>query len=67
MERVDHVDVIEIGRCCFICQVDRMLQRQIPDRECFKFSVAGLNAAFMFMIEAERGRLPFYLNRDQEL
>ena len=29
MERVDHVDVVQICGCRLICEVDRMLQRQI--------------------------------------
>ena len=51
IERVYHIDIIKIGGSCFIGNVDRMTQRQIPDRESFKLGIAGGNAAFVFMIE----------------
>lgn len=50
MERVDHVDVVQICGCRLICEVDRMLQRQIPDRKCLEFGISCMDSAFMFMI-----------------
>ena len=38
MERIDHIHIVEV--CCsrFIRQIYRMLQRQIPDRECLNLA-----------------------------
>ena len=51
MEGVDHVDIIKVGRCCFISQVYRVLQWNIPDGEGLKLGVAGGNPSLMFMVE----------------
>jgi hypothetical protein len=51
VERVDHVDIFQIGGRCFISQVDRMLQRKIPDRKCFKFCIAGIDSSLVLVIE----------------
>ena len=51
MEWVDHVDVIEVCGSRLIGQVDRMLQRQVPDREGLKLGIAGLDAPFVLMIK----------------
>ena len=51
MERINHVDVVQVCGSCFICQVDRMIQWDIPDRECLEFGVAGSYPTFVFMIE----------------
>ena len=51
MERIDHVDVIEIGRRRLIRQIDRMLQRQIPNRERLEFGISRFDAMLVFMVE----------------
>ena len=51
MERVDHVDVIQICSGSFIGKVYRMFQRKIPDRESLEFRISGFYATFVFMIE----------------
>ena len=51
MEGVNHINVLQIRRSSLISHVYRMLQRQIPDGEGFEFSITGLNAAFVFMIQ----------------
>ena len=51
MERVDHVDVVQIGGSSLVSQVDRVLQRQIPDREGLIFCIAGVYTAFVLMVK----------------
>ena len=51
MEGVDHIDVIQIGGCRLVGEVYRMPQRQVPDRKCLEFGVAGLDAAAVLVIE----------------
>ena len=51
MEGVNHIDVIEVGGCGLIRQIDRVLERQIPNGKGFKFCVACTYAALIFMIE----------------
>ena len=51
VERVDHVDVLEVGCRGFIGQVDRVLERQVPYWEGLELGVAGLDAALMLVIE----------------
>ena len=42
MERVDHVDVVQIGGGGLVGQVDGMLEGQIPDGEGLELGVAAL-------------------------
>ena len=51
MEGINHVDIVKISRRCLICHIDRMLKRQVPDREGLELGVSGLNASLMLMIE----------------
>ena len=51
MERVNHVDILKVGRCCFICKVYGMLKRKIPDRECLVLGISGFYASFILMIK----------------
>ena len=51
MEGVNHVYVVEVGRGSLVGDVDRMLQRQAPDREGFELGVAGLDAALVLVVE----------------
>ena len=51
MERGDHVDIVQIGGSSLIGQVDRVLQRQIPDREGFIFGIAGVYTAFVLVVK----------------
>ena len=43
MERIYHIYIFQISRCRFICDIYRMLKRQVPNRESFKLSVSCLN------------------------
>ena len=51
MVRVNHVHIIEISRRSLIRQVQRMLERQIPDRERLELRIAGLDTPFVLLIE----------------
>ena len=51
MEGVDHVHIIQIGGSGLIGKVDRMLQGQVPDRECLKLGIAGIDAPLMIVIQ----------------
>ena len=54
VKRIDHIDIIQICRCRFICQIDRMLQRNIPDRESLIFSVSRLDPSFIVMVKLRK-------------
>ena len=60
MEGVNHVDVTQVSRCRLISDVDRMLQRQIPDREGFKLRIAYLASLLIFMVKLRKagGQFP---------
>ena len=51
VERINHVDIIEICRCGFIGEVHRVIQRKIPDRECFKLCITGFDSLAAVVIE----------------
>ena len=51
MEGVDHVDIIEVRGGSLIGEVDRVAERQVPDREGLEFRIAGFNATAVLMIE----------------
>ena len=51
MERIDHVDIVQVSRCCLICQVDRMFQRNVPDRESLEFRISGTDTSAMLLIK----------------
>ena len=56
MEGVDHVDVGQIGRRRLVGEVDRVLEREIPDRERLILGVARVHAALVLLIQlAEAG------------
>ena len=49
--RVDHVDVVEVGGRCLVGEVNRMAQRDVPDREGLELRVAGLDAMLILLVE----------------
>ena len=51
VERVDHIDIVEIRRGRLVCNVDRMLQRQIPHREGLELGITRLYAALVLLVE----------------
>ena len=50
VERVNHVHVVQVSRCSFVSEVDRVLERDVPNRERFKLGIASLDTALVFMI-----------------
>ena len=51
MERVNHVDIVQVGSGSLVGYVDRMLQWQIPYREGLEFGITGTYAALVFVIQ----------------
>ena len=51
MKWINHVNIIQISSSGFVSQVHRMLERKIPDRKRLELGIAGVNAAFVFVIE----------------
>ena len=51
MERVDHIDIVEVGGGCLVCYVYGVFQREVPDWEGLVFGVSRLDAAFVLMVE----------------
>jgi len=54
VEGVDHVHVPKICSCSFIGYIDRMLQRQIPYWECFKFSIANFDSSLIIVVKLRK-------------
>ena len=51
MERVNHVDIVQVGSSSLVSDVYGMLQWQIPYGESLELSVAGTDAALVLVIE----------------
>ena len=51
MEGIDHIDIVEVRRRRLVGQVDRMVQRQVPDRECLEFRVPGIHASLVLVVQ----------------
>ena len=51
MERVYHVNVIEVGRSRLIGNVDRMLERKVPHREGLKLGISCPDATLVLIIQ----------------
>ena len=60
MERVDHVDIVQICSGSFVGKVYRMFQRKVPDREGLKFCIAGFLLLVCIRGKAGKGRLPSF-------
>ena len=54
MEGIDHIDVAEVGGRGFVGDVDRVFQRQVPDRKGFELRVAGLHTALELMVDLRK-------------
>ena len=54
VERVYHVNIFQIGGGCLIGDVNRVLQRKIPNGEGLIFCVACLYAALLLMIKLRK-------------
>ena len=51
MERVDHVDIVQICSGSLVGKVYRMFQRNVPDREGLEFCIAGFYSTFVFVVK----------------
>ena len=51
MERVDHVNIAQIGRGRLVGGVDRMAQGEIPDGEGFELGIAGSRSPAVFVVD----------------
>ena len=51
MKGVDHIDVVQIGGSGLVGQVDRVLQRQVPNGKRLELGIARLDAALVLMVE----------------
>ena len=51
MERIDHVHVVQVRGRGLVGEVDRVLERQVPDREGLKLRIARLHAALVLVIQ----------------
>ena len=51
MERIQTVDILQIGCRRLIGDIQRMLQRNVPYREGLKLGVAGLDATLVLMVQ----------------
>ncbi len=51
VEGIDHVDIVEICGGCLIGKIDRMLQRNIPDREGLELGIPCGDSPPVFLIE----------------
>ena len=51
VEWIHHVHIGKVCSCSFVCHIDRMIQRQIPDRKGLKFCIAGTDTPELFMID----------------
>ncbi len=56
VERVDAVRVVQIDRRGLVGDVDRVLQRQVPNGERLVLRVAGLDAALVLVVELREAR-----------
>ena len=51
MERVNHVDVIQVGSRCLVSDIYRVLQGQAPYGEGLKLGIAGTCAPAVFVVQ----------------
>ena len=51
MERVYHVDVVQVGRGRLVGYVHRMFEGKVPDRESLELGISRLDAPLVLLIE----------------
>ena len=54
MEGVNHIDIVEICGGSFVCQIDRVLQRQIPDGEGLEFCITGGDTPLILVVKLRK-------------
>ena len=63
MERVDHVDIIEIGSSCLVCNIHRMLQWKIPNWESLKLGISCTHTTLVLIIQLAEANSHFATTR----
>ena len=51
MERVYHIDIVQIRRSGLVGHIDRVGEGHIPYRESFEFGITGLDSAFVLLVQ----------------
>ena len=51
VERVNHVDIVQIGRSRLVCNIYGVFEREIPYGECLKLGISGFDVAFVLVVE----------------
>ena len=51
MERVNHIYIIKVSCCRLICQIHRVLKRNVPYRKCFKLGISSFYSHLVLMIK----------------
>ena len=51
VERIDHVNVLQVGRSRLIRHIQRVLKRQVPNRESLELRITGFVSVCMLVIE----------------
>ena len=59
MERVDDIGIVEVDGGSLVRDVDRMVERKIPDGERLVFGIAGVDAALVLVVELAQARGEF--------
>ena len=59
MPRVNHINIVKVCRCRLVCNINRVVKGQIPNREGFKFCIACLNATLVFVIKLRKAGCHF--------
>ena len=54
MERINHIDIVEVGGGGLIRQVDRVLEGEVPNGKGLKFGISGLDPALIFVEELRK-------------
>ena len=54
VERINHIDIVEVGGGGLIRQVDRVLEGEVPNGKGLKFGISGLDPALIFVEELRK-------------
>ena len=54
MVRINHIDIVDVGGRRFVGQIDRMVERQIPNRESFVFGINAFDTFWLSKYSCDR-------------
>ena len=63
MERVYHVNVVQVGSSGFVSDVYRMLKRKIPYGECLELGISGSYATLVLIVQLTEADCHFAATR----